>query len=113
MLEEVPRRLADLLGLPAGRVKVRKSNLMRRGKREDVDMIVVAGPHLFVVECKAAGTAAPVSAAAQQLRAHLEKSKTKAIPLVVSQFMGEVGRKLSEDLGVGWMDLSGNAGIKA
>ncbi len=113
MLEEVPRRLADLLGLPAGRVRVRKSNLLRRGKREDVDMIVVAGPHLFVVECKAAGTAAPVSAAAQQLRAHLEKSKTKAIPLVVSQFMGEVGRKLSEDLGVGWMDLSGNAGIKA
>ena len=41
---------------------------------------------------------------------HAEKH---VVPLVAVPFMGEVGRMACEDLGVGWLDLCGNAHIVA
>ena len=112
MLEEIPRRLAELLGLPPGKVRTRPETRRGTGK-EEVDLVLDAGAHRFVAEFKADGTAAPISAAVRAVRALAGKLGKKAIPMVVTPFMGEVGRQLCAESGVSWMDLSGNAGIEA
>jgi hypothetical protein len=112
MLAEIPQRLADLLGLPPGKVRVRPAHRLGRGK-EEVDRVLDAGPHCFAVEYKADGTAAPISAATRVVRAFAGNLGNKVIPMVVTPFMGEVGRRLCLESGVSWMDLSGNASIEA
>jgi DNA-binding MarR family transcriptional regulator len=47
--------------------------------------------------------------AARRVRAYAEHFKKKAIPVVAVPYMGEVGRKLCDEAGVSWLDLSGNA----
>lgn len=112
LLAEVPRRLADLLGLPPGKVRVRPAGPRSRGKAE-VDQVLDAGAHRFVVEFKADGTAAPISSAVRVVRAFAGKLGKKAVPMVVTPYMGDVGRQLCAESGVSWMDLSGNANIAA
>lgn len=112
MLEKIPQQLAELLGLPPSKVRVRPAQRLGPGK-EEVDLVLDASPHRFVVEYKADGTAAPISAAARVVRAFVGRLGKKAIPMVVAPFMGEVGRLLCAETGVNWMDLSGNASIEA
>jgi DNA-binding MarR family transcriptional regulator len=74
-----------------------------------VDMLVSAGKLLFAVECKASGQAASVTMAVRSAREFAEQLGKKSIPLIAVPYMGEVGRRLSEEAGVCWLDLSGNA----
>lgn len=76
-------------------------------------MVLDAGARRFVVKFKADGSAAPISAAVRVVHAFAGKLGKKAVPFVVTPFMGEVGRQLCAESGVSWMDLSGNAGIEA
>lgn len=69
-------------------------------------------PHRFVIECKAEGTVAPVSAAIRQVLASSGGPRQKAIPTVVVPYMGAVGQRLCAEDGVSWLDLSGNAHIQ-
>jgi hypothetical protein len=112
MLEEIPRRLAELLGLPPAKVRARPANEPGIGKAE-ADLVLDAGPRRFAVACKADGTVAPISAAARAARGFAERLGKKAIPMVVAPFMGEVGRQLCAAMAVNWMDFSGNASIEA
>ena len=112
MLEGIPRRLAELLGVSPGKVRVRYSDPPGPGE-EEVDLVLGVGSHRFAVEYKADGTAAPISTAVRVVRAFAGKLGKKAIPMVVTPFMGEVGRQLCAESGVSWMDLSGNASIEA
>ena len=107
--EEVPKRLAELLAVPPSRVKVQRQPAAGRGRSAGVDMLVSAGKLLFAVECKASGQAASVAIAARSVREFAEQFGKKSIPLVAVPYMGEVGRRLSEEAGVCWLDLSGNA----
>jgi hypothetical protein len=109
---EIPQRLADLLGLPPGKVRVLLAPRLGPGKA-DVDRLLDAGSHRFVVEYKADGSAAPISAATRVLHAFAGNLGKQVIPMVVTPFMGEVGRRLCMESGVSWMDLSGNASIEA
>lgn len=67
----------------------------------------------FDLEYKNKGDAHAVSIAIDQLRAHREGVGAKSIPVVVVPFMGDVGRRLCAEKGVSWLDLSGNADIRA
>jgi len=107
--EEVPKRLAELLAVPPSRVKVQRGPAAGRGKPAGVDMLVSAGKLLFAVECKASGQAASVAMAARSVCEFAEQFGKRSIPLVAVPYMGEVGRRLSEEAGVCWLDLSGNA----
>ena len=78
-----------------------------------VDAVIAAGPYRFVIEYKGSGRAAPVSKAIDQLRRFGSVGVQPSIPVVLVPFMGDVGRKLCSDAGVGWLDLSGNAHIFA
>lgn len=92
-----------------------------------VDALLQAGPFLFVVEWKSAGAPGLVALAIEQVRrcaAEIERGHpvgdagvlpagSPIVPLVVTPFMGEAGRRLCAEQGVGWLDLSGNARIYA
>lgn len=106
--DEVPKRLAELLAVPASLVKVKQPR-SAIGKGGRVDLIAQAGGFTFVVACKSKGEAASAAMAARQVRAYAEHFKKKAIPVVAVPYMGEVGRKLCDEAGVSWLDLSGNA----
>ncbi|HEV2209896.1 MAG TPA: type IV toxin-antitoxin system AbiEi family antitoxin [Verrucomicrobiae bacterium] len=109
MDEEVPKRLAELLAVPPGRIKVQREPAAGRGKSASVDMLVSAGKLRFAVECKASGQAASVAMAIRSVREFGEQLGKKSIPLIAVPYMGEVGRRLSEEARVCWLDLSGNA----
>lgn len=101
-------RLAELLEIPSEVVESRPHPHDGR-----VDAVITAGPYRFVVEYKGSGRAAPVASAIEQLRRFGSMGGTPSIPVVLVPFMGDVGRKLCSDAGVGWLDLSGNAHIFA
>jgi hypothetical protein len=76
------------------------------------DLIITAGS-TFVLVVILSTAAAPVAAAAKKAKACATRIRRGALPLVVVPFMGEAGRKTCEEMGVGWLDLSGNARILA
>ncbi len=78
-----------------------------------VDLVQKVDDWIFVFEHKNSGDAATVSYAIESLNKYAEKVDENAIPVVAVPFMGEVGRRLCEERGVSWLDLSGNAGIIA
>jgi len=107
--DEVPKRLAELLAVAQGRVKVERQPNLRGAKRGHVDLIAYIGNTIFVVEFKTQGDAASVAMAARRTRQFAEQLKKKATPLVAVPYMGEVGQRLCDEAGVCWLDLSGNA----
>ena len=113
MEQAVPKRLAELLAMPQNRVKVRRQPAAGHGRPERADLLVAAGDFDFIVECKATGQAAAVAMAARSARHFAAQLKKKSLPLVAVPYMGEVGRRLCEEEGVCWLDLSGNAHLVA
>jgi hypothetical protein len=111
--DEILRRLADLLGVPMGRVAV-KAEPSASGDREgQADLLVSAAGFKFAVEWKASGSAAAVAMAVRSVRRFVEETREKLIPLVAAPYIGEVGRRLCQEAEVGWLDLSGNAHLVA
>ncbi len=99
--------LLSLLGEGASLVAHEPSG----GGRRHPDFVVKAA-RTFVVEVKAAATASSVASAARQAL-EAGASVQDAVPLLAVPFMGPVGRRICDQLGVGWFDLSGNAHIVA
>jgi hypothetical protein len=88
---KVPETLAGLLG---------------------VDLVVAAGL-TFVIEFNTSTGAATIAVAAKKVRELAGRVRRQVVPLVAVPFMGEVGRRVCAETGVGWLDLSGNARIIA
>jgi len=105
---EVPALLAKLLEIPESRVSI------RRGKKEPAtDVIIEAGDCTFLVDFKDSSARAPLLLALMRFN-EVRRDKGKgAIPLLVVPYMGETGRRLCEEHEMAWLDLSGNARIKA
>ena len=106
------QKIVDLLveWLKVSKNEIRKKNLPHN---KNVDGYFKVGNYEFVVEIKVDSNSAQVSSAIQTLKKNRIQSRSPLIPLVVVPFMGDVGRKLCEDSGVSWADLSGNADISA
>lgn len=100
--------MAGLFGLPASHMRVKRAPAARSS---EPDLVVAAGERLLVVNYKASGQAASVAMAARRVLSQAGALGKTAIPLVAVPFMGEVGRRMCEEVGVGWLDLSGNAHI--
>jgi len=107
--------LQKIVGLLAEWLRVSKNEIRKKNPPDDknVDGYFKVGNYEFVVEIKAGSNSAQVSSAIQTLKKNRIQSRSPLISLVVVPFMGDVGRKLCEDSGVSWADLSGNADISA
>jgi hypothetical protein len=104
---KVPETLAELLGVNVDNIEVRRED------PSGADLLIRGADKTFVVEFKRATSAAIISMAAKQVRGFANRIHEHAVPLVAVPFMGEVGRGICHEAGVGWLDLSGNAHIVA
>jgi DNA-binding Lrp family transcriptional regulator len=104
---EVSRTLAELFALRAGDVK------LRPGAPNGADLVLEAARHTFVIAFKQKPSAATLSGAVEQVMEVARGFRRRVIPLVAVPYMSELGRRICEDSGVSWLDLSGNAHIAA
>ena len=111
ILRDIQRRLAELLSLSPGQVEAQPEP--RLPGDIQLDWLVRAARLRFAVEYKSRGDAAEVGAAVRLVQRAAAGSRTKLIPLVVAPYIGDVGRKICEEAGVCWLDLSGNAHLVA
>ena len=102
------QRLSEVLDIPTNAVNV--SYEPRLGRRR-VDAIVDIGSHQFAIEWKASGSLGHIFRAVHQFRATGSDLPKSTIPLLVVPFMGESARAHCDEVGIAWLDLSGNAKI--
>ena len=77
------------------------------------DYLVRSGQRLFAIELKAAPRTALVKQWAVDLSRRVSQSGRDAVPVLVVPYMGETVARTARDAGISWMDLSGNADIRA
>ena len=107
-VSEVPGLLAKLLEMPESHVAVSSG-----GKSSRPGFVINAGAHTFLVEPRNSSARAPLILAVAKLREPRGDTEKDVIPLVVVPYMGETGRRFCEEHEIAWLDLSGNARIKA
>ena len=107
-MAEVPRILANFLELPENDVNV----VPQQGKIGP-DFSVKASGYHFLVECKSTAARAPLLMALRQISEIKHSYKKSAIPLIVVPYMGKSGMDFCQEHDLSWVDLSGNAHIKA
>jgi hypothetical protein len=106
---EVPGILANFLELPE-----RKVNVVPHQGKNAPDFVVKASGYNFLVLCKHTAARAPLLLALGQiLEFKTFSQKRDAIPLIVVPYMGKSGINFCQDHDLSWIDLSGNAHIKA
>lgn len=106
----IAERLATLIDLTQSETSV-TSNWVD-GDLE-IDAIVKAGPFNFAVEWKASSELAAIAQGIDQVRRISSRVKPSWIPVLATRSMTESGRQLCRQSGVSWIDLAGNACIKA
>lgn len=107
-MAEVPGILANFLELPEKYVVV----VPQQGKI-GLDFLVKASGYHFQVECKGSAARAPLLMALRLISEIKNSFKKDDIPLIVVPYMGKSGMDFCKDHNLSWMDLSGNAHIKA
>ena len=110
-LREIPRLLGELTYLEVHDVRAEPAHGAARHRPE---LQISAGTLTFLVEYKPRSNAETVGSALMQIEswqraAHPERE----VPLLVVPYMGEVGRRMCAGAAINWMDLSGNASIRA
>lgn len=78
-----------------------------------IDLVATLGSRRFAVELKRTAGEEQVVAAIEQLRKHAVSLGKSSILVLAVPYMGPVGRRICEEKGISWLDLSGNARIQA
>ena len=104
---KVPETLASLLGIDPADLAI------QRAGRAGIDFELSAGGRVFLVDFKRSTSAAAVAAAARRLRDEAVQRSLDMVPVLAVPYMGDVGRRVCQETGVSWIDLSGNASIVA
>jgi hypothetical protein len=104
---EVPGLLAKLLEIPESRISV------RHGKNAESDFIIKAGENTFLVDFRSSSARAPLLLSLMRFNEKRRDNGKDSIPLLVVPYMGETGSRFCEEHQLAWLDLSGNARIKA
>lgn len=107
-IRQVAAQLAELFDVPGAEAVVRKDP-----RAPEANAIVHVGSHTFVVDWKASGATAAVLRTIEQVQRSAARVGKRAIPLLVVPFMGDAGRERCHEVGVAWLDLSGNVRIVA
>ena len=76
-------------------------------------LILQVGEYSFKVEYRSSSAKAPLFMAHTNLLQDLAKNRRKEIPLIAVPYMGDAGRLYCQEHGLSWLDLSGNAHIRA
>jgi hypothetical protein len=103
-LGEARRLLSGWLDHPKFRIEPRDVG---------ADIVVEQGQLWLAVELKHNNDAASVGSAIAQVKEYAGRLGKRSVPVVATRFMGDVGKRLCDQAGVSWFDLSGNAHIVA
>ena len=107
-MTKVPEILAKLIELPENVVFV----VSQRGNT-GLDFLVKAADYHFQVECKSSSSRAPLLMALRQITELRNSFDKHDILLIVVPYMGKSGMDFCKEHDLSWIDLSGNAHIKA
>lgn len=103
----LPALLEEALELPPGSVGAERQ--VGRS-RADLVLRIDSGPAL-IAEVKSSARSVDVEQAARTAQAMA--SELEGVPVVVVPHMGKAGQEVARRAGVGWIDLSGNANVRA
>ena len=109
-IQQAVQRLSEVLAVPSHAVNVSRERSF--GNRR-VGAVVETGPYEFAIEWKASGSLGNVFRAVHQVHSMATELPATMIPLLVVPYMGESARFYCDELGIAWLDLSGNAKIVA
>ena len=107
-IEQTIGRLEEILG-----ERRREAELERGAVQFRVDGLVSVGPHTFAIEWKRSGAIGQVALAANRLARMAKGGERPGIPLLAVPYMGVSGKSFCAQMGVSWLDLSGNSSITA
>lgn len=77
------------------------------------DWIAKGRGRTLAIDYKRATDAAAIKSAVEQVTIHASSVGRQALPVLAVPYMGEVGQRICAEKGVHWLDLSGNASIRA
>jgi Transcriptional regulator, AbiEi antitoxin, Type IV TA system len=103
----VPRLLSDLLD--EERLQLERDRPLAPDDPTDLAFADSRGRR-WAIEFKSSSRLGRIVDAAEQLRRYADE---EAIPLLVVPYMSKAGAQAAEDAGVNWLDLAGNASIRA
>lgn len=106
-VRRLPPLLEEALELPPGSVVIEDQPSHRR---PDLVIRLDSGPAL-IAELKSSARSGDIEQAARAAQA--AASEFEGVPVIVVPYMGEVGSRVAREAGVGWIDLSGNANLRA
>lgn len=102
----LPSILASLLDAPEDHVE------MEPEAQRGYDASVRDGDRRWLVEVKSSSSPGVVAAAAERLASAAEKAGQEALALLVVPYMSPAGTRTAAELGLNWLDLSGNARLR-
>lgn len=102
----LPSLLASLLDVPADQVEIETED--HRG----YDASARAGGRTWLVEVRASSSPGIVKAAAEQMASAAAKAGPKVLALLVVPYMTPAGARTAAELGLNWLDLSGNSRLR-
>jgi hypothetical protein len=91
----------------------REARVERAPRDPQADLIVRDGRSTLVIEVKRLAEPGWLREGIQSARAAASRVSRNAVPVLAVPFMAEGGRKVCEEAGISWLDLSGNADIVA
>lgn len=106
-IHAIAERLTELLELP---VTVMCNAEFRD---QEVDGIVKVGPFTFAIEFKGSSELAAIARGIDQIQNLARELDPQWIPLFATHYMTPSGRERCKEAGCSWIDLAGNASIKA
>ncbi len=107
VMHQLPTVLASLFGQQEARFKVQ----VEAASDPRVDVVIEDGARRrWLVEVKASSSPGTIAAAAEQLQ---RLDPNRGLPMLAVPFMTPAGAKAAADRGLNWIDLSGNARIRA
>lgn len=110
---QVTASISKLLAEPLGS---RQKEIIRRPSGNPTfDFLLQIGPYKLAIDMRPSGATDAVVGAIKRLEIFEKLSRKSAgfIRVVAVPYMGEVGKRLCKEAGVGWVDLSGNADLVA
>jgi len=111
-IRQATQKLSEILAEPVGTSSA-DYEVSREAGLAPMDAVVTVGPHSFALEWKRSGSLGQVALAGETLKRVTDDSACSWIPVIAVPYMGQAGRSYCEQLGMSWLDLSGNAKISA
>jgi len=109
-INEAVKRLTSMLGQSVDFSY--EHPIGKDGHQYQPDLVVKVGDFIFLLEVKSTHQVGMIARAIKLLQGY-ETIVANTIPVVVVPFMDEVGISRCNEAEVSWLDLSGNADIKA